>query len=161
MKNVILAGFEGCNNSASALVEKADLSCTKLILPNDYDKSVKLLNDKIKEVSAVCVVILGQKPCISDKIAVEPSAKCNGESLHTKMDCTASVKLIKNNGYNAYISQGCGNSYCNNIYFECLKAGVNCIFLHVPYLKNISDFTALKAAIDGYINGIGGIPAYL
>lgn len=161
MRNVILAGFDGENNPSRIIVERADLTCTKLILPNEKSESVNMLLSKIREVSAVCVVMLGQKPVIADKIAVEPSAEGKEGVLHTVMDCTASVKLIKSNGYSAYISRGCGNSYCNNIYYECLKSGVNCIFLHVPNMNNISDIKALISAVEGYINGLGGIPALL
>ncbi len=161
MKNVILAGFDGENNSARLIVERADVTCTKLILPNDKPKSVSLLLSEIERVSAVCVVMLGQKPLITDKIAVEPSAKGKKGVLHTVMDCTASVKLIEKNGYSAYISRGCGNSYCNHIYYECLKSAVNCIFLHVPSLSNISDMSAIIQAVEGYIEGLDGIPALL
>ncbi len=161
MKNVILTGFDGDCNSSNALVEKADIDCTKLILPDDKAESVRILNEKIKEVSAVCVVMLGQKPVIADKIAVEPCAKKDGDKLYTKMDSTASAKLIKSLGYNAYISKGCGTSYCNNIYYECIETGVNCIFLHIPTMDNITDFSAVKSAIEGYIKGLGGIPAVL
>ena len=76
--------------------------------------------ETIREVNAVCVVLLGQKPCIKEKIAVEPTAERNGEILHTTLDVTVTAEKIKENGYSAYISKGCGNSYCNHIYYECL-----------------------------------------
>ncbi len=159
MKNVIIAGFDGINNPARIITEGVSLPCSKLILPNHKEKSSELLLSEIEKKSAVCVVMLGQKPLIRGKIAVEPTAERNGEVLHTALDCTASVRLIKESGYEAYISKGCGNSYCNHIYFECLKSGVNCIFLHVPLLKNIPDINQITKAVEGYINGLSGIPA--
>lgn len=159
MKNIILAGFDGTNNSARIITEGVSLPCSKLILPNDKEKSAELLLSEIRKKSAVCVVMLGQKPQISDKIAVEPRARENGEVLHTALDCTASVRLIKESGYDAYISKGCGNSYCSHIYYECLRSGVNCIFLHIPFMENISDIKRLTEAAEGFISGLSGIPA--
>lgn len=161
MKNIILAGFDGRNNPARTVTEKAELDCTKLILPNDKEKSAELLLETIQEVNAVCVIILGQKPCIKDKIAVEPTAEGCGNTLHTSFDVTVTAEKLKANGYNAYISKGCGNSYCNHIYYECLQSGTNCIFLHIPQMKNISDINALTKAVEGYIRELGSVPSML
>lgn len=161
MKNIILAGFDGRNNPARTVTEKAELDCTKLILPNDKEKSAELLLETIQEVNAVCVIILGQKPCIKDKIAVEPTAEGCGNTLHTSLDVTVTAEKLKANGYNAYISKGCGNSYCNHIYHESLKSGTNCIFLHIPQMKNISDINTLTKAVEGYIRELGSVPSML
>lgn len=161
MENIILAGFDGKNNPAHIITEKVKSPVSKVILPNDNEKSVEVLLRKVEEKNAVCVVILGQKPNITDKIAVEPSAQKNGRKLYTRMCCRTSVNLIKSLGYSAYISKGCGNSYCNNIYYESLEKGVNCIFLHVPELDNITDINAVTKAVEGYIDGLAGIPALL
>lgn len=161
MERVILTGFDGVNNSSRIAVEMADLSCRKLILPNDKLKAAKILLEEIEKTSAVCVVMLGQKPNIADKIAIEPMARGEKDVLKTNLDVTVSAELIKSLGYNAYISKGCGNSYCNHIYYNCLLSGTNCIFLHIPTLSNISDISELVKAIEGYIKVLSGIPAVL
>lgn len=161
MNRVILAGFDGKNNPAKLITNAADVPCRKLILQNDTEQSVKVLFDEIDRTETSVVVMLGQKPCIKDKISVEPEARRGRETLRTPMDVTASAQLIRENGYAAYISRGCGSSCCNNIYFECLERGICCIFLHVPTADNISDIKALTKAIEGYINGIAGIPCAL
>ena len=161
MSGILLAGFDGVNNPARIVVEKSRAACSKLIIPNDKDKSVEILLNEIWEKEAACVVIVGRKPCIKDKIAVEPFAKGEGGVLRTPLDVTSVVNLIKKQGYNAYISKGCGNSYCNHIYYNCIASGVNCIFLHIPVFSCISDTDALSAAVDGFINGLGGVPALL
>ena len=161
MENIILAGFDGRNNPARTVTEKAKLPCTKLILPNDKEKAAELLLETMDKTKAVCVVILGQKPCIKDKIAVEPSAERGGNVLHTSLDVTITAEKLKANGYNAYISKGCGNSYCNHVYYACLESGVNCIFLHIPQMKNISDISALTKAVEGYIGELGSVPSVL
>ncbi len=161
MKNIILAGFDGKNNSSRIITEKASLNCTKVILPNDREKSAELLLETIRKVNAVCVVILGQKPSVKEKIAVEPQAKRCGKVLHTPLDVTVTVEKIKKNGYNAYISKGCGMSYCNHVYYECLESGTNCIFLHVPTMNNVSDIYALTKAVEEYITELGSVPSML
>ena len=161
MKNIILAGFDGRNNPARTVTEKAELPCTKLILPNDKEKAAELLLATVRRVDAVCVVILGQKPCIKNKIAVEPTAERCGNVLHTPLDVTVTAEKIRGNGYDAYISKGCGNSYCNHVYYECLENGTNCIFLHIPQAKNISDIDALTKAVEEYIKDLGSVPAVL
>lgn len=161
MRELILAGFDGNNNPSRTIVENVKCGCRKLILPNDREKSAELLLKEIEKESTACIVIIGQKPQICGKIAVERQAKRCGEVLRTSLDVTSAAELIKESGYPAYISQSCGNSYCNHIYFEALKTGVNSIFLHVPYMKNIPDMGALCSAVEGFVNGIAGVPAML
>ena len=161
MKNVILAGFDGKNNPARMITEKVKADCTKLILPNDKEKSAELLLKTIKEKGAVCVVMLGQKPVIKQKIAVEPTAEKNGNILHTPLDCAVTVQKIRENGCKAYISKGCGTSLCNHIYYECLENGTSCIFLHVPTCDNITDMNAVTKAVSGFLNELGSVPCVL
>lgn len=161
MNRLILAGFDGKNNPARIITERVSCGCRKLILPNDKTKAEELLMNEIKSAETGVVILLGQKPCIKNKIAVEPTAALRGETLRTNLDVTVTAELIKQSGYAAYISRGCGTSYCNHIYFQCLKSGVNCIFLHVPTMDNISDIKALTKAIEGIVNGIAGVPAML
>ncbi|MBQ8842107.1 MAG: hypothetical protein IJZ65_05700 [Ruminiclostridium sp.] len=161
MSNIILSGFDGKNNSARIVTEKISFPCDKLILPNDREKSAEMLLKTIKEKNASCVVVLGQKPLIKDKIAVEPTAKKDGDMLHTTMDCTVTKEIIERYGCKAYISKGCGNSYCNSIYYECLKSGINCIFLHIPSVDNISDKAIVIKAIEGYLSELGQVPCML
>ncbi|MBQ7834492.1 MAG: hypothetical protein IJ385_01800 [Ruminiclostridium sp.] len=158
MNRVLLAGFEGEKNPAKIITEQVKLPCRKVILPNDREKSAEVLRLSLSDKSVTCVVMLGQKPVIRNKIAVEPSAARNGHRLHTAMDCTVAKELLKAGGYNAYISKGAGNSYCNHIYYECLEMGVNCVFLHVPALDNISDTDKIIRAVEHFLSGIAGVP---
>ena len=158
MNRVLLAGFEGKKNPAKIITERVALPCRKVILPNDREKSVKALRDALSDKSITCVVMLGQKPAICDKIAVEPTASRNGHKLHTSMDVTAARGLLKAGGCNAYISKGAGNSYCNHIYYECLEIGANCVFLHVPTVDNISDMDKIIGAVEHFLSGLAGVP---
>ncbi len=163
MKEVILAGFDGKNNPARMIVEKADVSCRKLILPNDREKAAQLLRNETEKNFTVCIVILGQRPRICGKIAVEATAKRGCDIRRTGMDVSTIRRFLKGTGYEAYLSRGCGsaNSYCNHIYYEALGMRVNSVFLHVPTADNISDLSAATRAVENLINNLAAVPALL
>ncbi len=158
MNRIILGGFDGRNNPARIVTEQVKSPCRKLILPNDKESSVKLLLKAVKEERPACIVLLGRKPGICDKIAVEPKAARSGNILKTPLDCTVTRDIIKSFGCNAYISKGCGNSYCNHIYYEALNLGGAAIFLHIPTLSDISDITAVTKAVEGYLAKLDAVP---
>ena len=162
MSQFILAAFDGAQNTSRIVMEGVDTAGgSKLLLPNDKQKSVEVLTAAIKQHQPACVIILGQKPVICNKIAVETTAKLCGEVRRTNMDATTITELIKGSGYDAYISDGCGTSYCNNIYYHALGTGVNTVFLHVPCKKNVSDMKALVKAVQAVTEGLAGVPALL
>ncbi len=162
MGGYILAAFDGATNISRMVTERLDIpSDCRMLLTDDRCRSVEILSAAIKKHEPACIVLLGQKPVISDKIAVEASAKLCGEVRRTNMDVTTVAELIKSTGYKAYISDGCGTSYCNHIYWHALGAGVNAVFLHVPCKKNVSDINALVKAVEAVLEGLAGVPAML
>ena len=162
MSQFILAAFDGAQNTSRIVMESVDASAdSKLLLPNDKQKSAQVLTAAIKERQPACVILLGQKPVICNKIAVETSAKLCGDVRSTNMDATTISELIKGSGYDAYISGNCGTSYCNHIYYHALGTGVNTVFMHVPCKKNVSDMKALVKAVQAVTDGIAGVPALL
>lgn len=162
MSQFILAAFDGAQNTSRIVMECLDtFPNPKVLLPNDKEKSVQVLTAAVREHQPACIVLLGQRPVIKDKIAVETSAKLCGDIRSTNMDVSVTAELIRSTGYGAYISQGCGTSYCNHIYYHALGMGVNTVFLHVPYKKNISDMKALVRAVQAVTDGLAGVPAML
>lgn len=162
MSQFIVAAFDGATNTSRIVMECLDTYPNrKVLLPNDKPKSVEVLTSAIKQYDPACVILMGQKPVIRNKIAVEPTAKLCGEARHTSMDVTAVTELIKSTGYGAYISGSCGTSYCNHIYWHALGMGINTVFLHVPYKNNISDFNELVKAVQAVTEGLAGVPAML
>ena len=131
MLPILLTAFEGQQNASRAVLEGIQTDCHKCILPNHKADAAALLLHTIHTTSAACVIMLGQKPRIKDKIAIEPVAVTADICLHTPMDCTVTKELLNAAGYAAYISDGCGNSYCNHVYYACLSEGINGIFLHI------------------------------
>ncbi len=162
MSQFIVAAFDGAENSSRMVMERLDVcSECKLLLPNDKQKSAEVLAAAVQKHDPACVILMGQKPVIRDKIAVETTAELCREERHTKMDAATVEDIIRGTGYGAYISCGCGTSYCNNIYWHALGMGMNTIFLHVPSKKNISDMNALVKAVQAVMDGLAGVPAML
>ncbi len=161
MRELILAAFDGDNNPSRLLLERVQVNCRRLLLPNDREKSVEVLNQAVASEPAFCIIMLGQRQRICDKIAVEPSAAMGGEERRTSMDVSTVRRLIKETGYNAYISRGCGNSCCNYAYYHALGMGVNAVFLHIPCSGNISDMDRLAAAVENVVNNVASVPALL
>lgn len=163
MKEVILAGFDGKNNPARMIVEKADVKCRRLILPNDREKAAQLLREETEKDFTVCIVILGQRPRICDKIAIEATAKRGCDIRRTGMDVSTIRQFLKETGYEAYLSKGCGSagSYCNHTYYEALGMRVNSVFLHVPNMDNISDLGEITKAVSHLVNNLAAVPALL
>lgn len=162
MSQFILAAFDGAENTSRIVIECVETYPNrKVLLPNDKLKSVEVLTAAIKRYEPACVILMGQRPVVCNKIAVEKSAKLCGEVRSTNMDVASITELIKGSGYDAYISGSCGTSYCNHIYWHALGMGVNTVFLHVPYKKNVSDINALVKAVQAVTDGLAGVPALL
>ncbi len=161
MRELILAAFDGEHSSSRIVLEQAEVSCRKLLLPNDGERTVELLYDAIRSEPTFCVILLGQRSSIQDKISVEPSARLNGEALRTPMDVGTVRSLIRSAGYAAYISRGCGTSRSNGVYYRLLGMGLNAVLLHLPAEKNISDIPALVKAVENVAVNVPGIPTLL
>lgn len=150
MRSVVFAGFDGDDNPARLLVDRISAPCRKVILPNDNALSAALMRDEIVQ-NPSAVIMTGQKPSIHSKIAVERFARADCGILETDVDCGRVVRFFRENGYDAYLSSGAGNSYCNAVYAEVLKIYSRGLFLHIPTMENISDFGKLARAFDKFI----------
>lgn len=151
MTKPIFAGFDGDDNPARLLVERVTAPCRKVVMPNDNALSAALMRgENAGKPSAV--IMTGQKPSIRSKIAVERFARAEREILKTSVDCNRVVRFFRENGYDAYISSGAGNSYCNAVYAEVLKIYPRGLFLHIPTMENIFDFGQLVKAFDKFIS---------
>lgn len=150
MRTTVFAGFDGEDNPARLLTEHVSVPCRRVILPNDNEKAAALMRTELAR-NPSAVIMTGQKPVIRSKIAVERFAKSDKGLLETDVDCGRVVRFFRENSYDAYISSGAGNSYCNAIYAEVLKIYTRGLFLHIPTKDNISDFGQLVKAFDKLI----------
>lgn len=151
MSDIVFAGFDGVDNPARLLIERVSAPCRKVILPSDNEKAAALMRGEIAN-DPSAVIMTGQKPSIRSKIAVERFARSASGRLETRTDCGTVVRFFRANGYDAYLSSGAGNSYCNAIYAEVLKIYPRGLFLHIPTIENISDFGELVKAFDKFLD---------
>ncbi len=150
MEEIVFAGFDGDVNPARFLVERVSALCRKVIMPNDNALSAALMRGEISR-KPFAVIMTGQKLSIRSKIAVERFARADCGIIETDIDCGRVVRFFRENGYDAYLSSGAGNSYCNAVYAEVLKLYPRGLFLHIPTMENISDFGELVKAFDKFI----------
>jgi len=159
----LLTAFRG--TSAAFLVERLALGteyCT-LFLPNDYIRDSELLTDMISKEHFDRVICFGQKPQLRDKVSIETTAR-NGDALiHTGVDCEKWKRVFERNGIAARISHNAGTSFCNRLYWN----GLHCIarqgldtemlFLHIPFLKNITNPDGFCKMVQTVLEGKGGL----
>lgn len=150
MNKIVFAGFDGYDNPARQLVMRVSASCRKVILPNDNALSAALMREEIAQKPSA-VIMTGQKPSIRSKISVERFARTSSGTLRTNVDCGKVVRFFLENGYDAYLSSGAGNSYCNAVYAEVLKTYPRGLFLHIPTEENILDLDKLVRVFDKFI----------
>lgn len=129
-------------------------NCDKIYLKNDKFKSVEqIVNTLAKNEYDYCI-ILGQKPIIKNKIAIELQAKNNEEIEKTNFEISKLFEIFKDIGINYYLSQKAGTSYCNNIYYKTLSfikrnnLKTKAVFIHVPYKSKFADFDIFCKVIE-------------
>lgn len=94
---LLLAGFEGLNNSAKRLLDAVNLGADKIYLHNDEVISARQIIPLIDNYDIV--LVFGQKPDLKDKIALEYQAKLNDKVYATNYPIDDALAFLK-------ISQG-------------------------------------------------------
>ena len=156
MKRILVAGFEGEDNSSKVLLDK--MNCKyKLYLENDFDNSEKQLEKKLREKAYDEIIIFGSKPLVKS-LYIELIGQKNNKKYFTKYDYEKLSKYLNLNGYKVNISKNAGNYLCNNIYFYGLELlnkkyqNIKLIFIHIPALKNIIDIDDMANVFSKYLN---------
>ena len=152
---ILLTAFK---NTSSETLVKSFKTYDRLILENDKIKSVKQLEEEIEKVNYRYIFSFGQRPLIKDKIHIESGAEISGEVLETEFNIEILKKTFDNCGTAVMLSHNAGTSYCNNIYFYGMKiiaerrSKTEMIFIHIPYMKNISNNAEFFKSIEKGIN---------
>lgn len=152
MKKVLICGFRG-TSAEKLLGYFPDSAYDKLILENDKEKCAEQIisagADRFK------VMIFGQRPNIKNKAHVEQCAKNGGKVIFTEFDCVRLNDRLNSCGIISKISSNAGTSYCNHVYFAALSKGINAVFVHIPFEKNMSGDFCKKAAeaVNIMLNG--------
>jgi pyrrolidone-carboxylate peptidase len=142
MKNVLIAGFKGNNNSAKILLDNIACKTVDIFyLDNDFEKSETQLINCIKNKTYDFIFIFGQKPVIKS-IYIEQIGQDINKKLETNFDFNE-LNMFLQKYYKTKISKNAGKYLCNNIYFKGLKyikdnkLNIKLLFIHIPYIKNM------------------------
>ena len=154
---IVVAGFDGERNSSKILIDTLPSNYKKIYLKNDKLQSVHQIKDILN--NKTIVFAFGQKPLIKDKIFIEIKAKLGNQTIYLNYPVANLSESLKDT-YDVKISENAGSSYCNNLYFEILshikqnKLKDIIFFLHIPVLKNISDFNKISKAVELMISNL-------
>lgn len=137
-----ISSLNNANNNKKA----AHINCKMLLVPNDKVKASKKLINVISHENIDYIISFGQRPNIKNKIHIETTAKDGQLKLDTDFDTVKLKELFEHNGITAKLSHNAGTSFCNRLYFDCLsyifqnRINTKMVFIHIPFIKNISDF---------------------
>jgi pyroglutamyl-peptidase len=143
MKNILITGFIGNNNSSKILLDnlRKNNYANILYLDNDFVISEKQLKNEIKNNEYDIIFSLGQKLKVKS-IYIEIVARNESEKLETNYDYIG-LKNYMEDYFKIKISENAGKYLCNNIYYKGLKyiydnkLKTKMVFIHIPYLKNV------------------------
>lgn len=139
---VLLTAF---SNTSSEMLVRSVHGFDSLILENDKTISVKQLEQALQKGNYQYVFSFGQRPLIKDKVHIERAALNNNETLETFFYTNELKKVFEDCGIIVKLSYNAGTSYCNNIYYHGMKMitkkhrNTEMVFIHIPYMKNISN----------------------
>ncbi len=142
MTDILLTAFR--NTSSEKLIGQI-VNKKTVILPNDKEKDSEVVNNILSDGKYQYVICLGQKPIMKDKVAIETTAKCGDISIYTSFPYIELKSILEESGIEVKISHNAGTSYCNCLYYNCMRyleqkeINTKVIFLHIPMLKNITD----------------------
>lgn len=150
----LFTGFQNNTNSSSQIAKqlgKLLRASEVLILTNNRELCVEQLYFVLERKHFDFLIMFGQKPLIKDKIYLEGQAKVDGNIRITDFDRSGLGKYLEEYNWVTKESDNVGTSYCNWIYYHALKyvqehgLMTKLLFVHIPVMKNISDFGKLVA----------------
>lgn len=157
-KKILLTAFR--NTSAELLVQEAG-EYQILLLPNDKVKDSERLIDALYKEEFAYIISFGQRTNIKNKVHIETTARDGEVQIATNFDCEWLKQIFENQGVVAKISHNAGSSFCNRLYWNGLryisekKLNTQMVFVHIPFEKNIDDFTGFRQQIFQVIDVLG------
>lgn len=159
---ILIAGFEGNNNSAKILLDNIKKSYKDILyLKNDFKMSSEQIQQKLSE-NYDYVLIFGQKPN-TNNIYLENNATLNGITLVTDFYYGVLKEKLESSAYKVVSSCDAGNYLCNNVFFRALmykqenNLKTKIAFVHIPTIENIDDIKDLSNSILNYAKTLTNI----
>lgn len=141
-RKILLTAFRG--TSAAYLLDGIT-ECDMLLLPSHRIRDSQMLVTALSTKYYDYVVSVGQKPNIRDKVHIETTARNKEFTIETPFNCNLFIKAFQKNGLRARLSHNAGTSFCNRLYLNGLmyiaenNMDTRMVFLHVPYMKNMTE----------------------
>ncbi len=160
---ILIAGFEGNDNSTKILLDNIKQKSNKdiLYLKNDFEMSSQQIQQKLSK-NYDYVLIFGQKPN-TNNIYLENNATLNGITLVTDFYYGVLKEKLESSAYKVVSSCDAGNDLCNNVFFRSLvykqenNLKTKIAFIHIPTIENIDDIKDLSNSILNYIKTLTDI----
>lgn len=155
--NLLLTTFRG--SSGENLLEGVQDYRT-LILPNDKIKDSEKLIAMMESERFDYVISFGQRPNIRNKIHIETTARDGEVSIDTDFDCVKLKQFLEQEGMVTKLSHNAGTSFCNRLYLNGLRyilentLDTKMVFVHIPFMKNVSDFNSFRKQIFAVLAAI-------
>lgn len=154
---ILIAGFEGKDNSAKVLLDylKERINEDILYLKNDFEISRKQIEEKLIQ-NYDFVFIFGQIPN-TKSIFLENNATLEGVKLTTDYCYDFLKEYLEKNNYKVVNSDDAGDWFCNNVFFRALhfkkenNLKTKICFLHIPTIDNIENIEGLSNILADYI----------
>lgn len=155
---ILIAGFEGNDNSAKILLDniKGRSNQDVLYLENDFQVSGNQIEEKLSQ-NYDYVLIFGQKSNTKD-IYLENNAIIEENKLETDYYYGVLRENLESNNYKVISSCDAGNYLCNNVFFRALNfkkinnLKTKIAFIHIPSIDNIENISKLSNTILNYIS---------
>lgn len=153
---ILLTAFR--NTSSEKLIRCFGEKYHTLILENDKAESIRQLYSGFDCLSPDYAICFGQKPVIRDKLYIETAGRSENTCRMTSFDTDRLVCALEQSGLSVRISDNAGTSFCNNLYFHGLEyikknsCGIKMVFIHIPFEKNISDFSSFSERLDSALD---------
>lgn len=148
--NILLTAFKG---TSSEVLLRQVTEYEILILPNDRIRDSVMLLENIAKRKYDYIICFGQKPIIKDKVSIECTGKDGIGCIETSFDCNELKSAFESHGIETKVSSNAGTSFCNQLYVNSLRyvlkydMKTKIVFIHIPFLKNISDIDSFFGEI--------------
>lgn len=149
--NILLTAFLG---TSSEVLLRQVTEYEILLLPNDKIRDSEILLEIITKGQFDYAFCFGQKPIIKDKVSIECTGKDGIGCIETSFDCNELKNAFELNDIEVKVSSNAGTSFCNQLYVNSLRyvskydMKTKIVFIHIPFLKNISDTSFFRKIID-------------
>jgi len=155
---ILIAGFEGNDNSAKILLDKIKEKNNQdvLYLENEFQVSGNKIEEKLLQ-NYDYVLIFGQKPNTKN-IYLENNAILGDVKLKTDYCYDVLKENLESCNYKVVTSCDAGNYLCNNVFFRALSfkqmnnLKSKIAFIHIPTIDNLENVEVLVNIITNYIN---------